>query len=134
MSIEQTREQARELVKSATPAPWFTDTKRSTDEVQRVRTAVQVHGVILDVTIADEVYEDADAELIALAPILAQLVAGLDQEWARQARITGGEWSTLSWRSTRDEAEKCEWPYSIPPGATLEYRTITRYATRQEVA
>ena len=68
-------------------------------------------------------------EMDALATI-----AGMREEWAREARITGGTaWHNLGWCRSRAEAELTDWSYFLPRGATVEYRLARRYVTEQEV-
>lgn len=90
-------------------------------EVQDV-TVVDVARVILDTVPAP-------------APVLAATVAGMHEEWGREARITGDtEWHIIGWCRSRAEAELTDWMWSIPKGATIEYRLVRRYVTEPEEA
>ena len=64
-----------------------------------------------------------------------EFVAGTREEWAREARVMGDtEWFNLRWCRSRAEAELTDWTWSIPRGATVEYRVVRRYVTEPEEA
>lgn len=129
--------QARALLDGTTPGPWeWREGKDQNGEfvalcgpdgADALRTwdgdmyASGVHGT------------DADKALAAAAPALAAMIAGMREEWAQEARITGSSgWFNLGWCRSRAEAELTDWTRSLPRGATIEYRLVRRYVTEPE--
>ena len=70
-----------------------------------------------------------------MTPDEARMIAGMSDEWAREARIMGSSgWFNLGWCRSRAEAELTDWPYFIPSGAMVEYRLARRSVTEPEEA
>ena len=132
-----TPDQARALLDGTTPGPWeWREGKDQNGEfvalcgpdgADALRTwdgdlyASGVHGT------------NADKALAAAAPTLAAMLAGMREEWSRQALISGDpEWHPIRWCRSRDEAERTYWTRSLPSGATVEYRIVPRYILEPE--
>ena len=122
-----TPEEARDLLKGTTPGPWGYYSPRGKDG--------HYDPVFGDVP-GDEialVKRPADWHLIAAAPALAAMIAGMRVEWSRQALISGDpEWHPIRWCRSREEAERTYWTRSLPSGATVEYRLVPRYIIEPE--
>ena len=111
-----TPDQARALLDGTTPGPWDVNPKHSCDGLS-----------------PDEVARaQADAALIAAAPTLAAMIAGMREEWGVAVTYPG-------------LAEVVEWGYSTQAGALeevelastafgAEYRLVRRYVTEPEEA
>ena len=62
-----------------------------------------------------------------------ETIAGMREEWSRQARITGDpKWHPIRWCRSREEAERTYWTRSLPSGARVEYRVVPRYIIEPE--
>ena len=134
-----TPDQARALLADTTPGPWeWCEGKDQNGEfvalcgpdgADALRTwdgdlyASGVHGT------------NVNKALASAAPEMAAMIAGMREEWAREARIMGStEWHNLGWCRSRAEAELTDWSYFLPRGATVEYRLARRYVTEPEEA
>ena len=70
-----------------------------------------------------------------VTPEQSRMIAGMREEWAREARIMGSSgWFNLGWCRSRAEAELTDWTRSLPRGAKVEYRLVRRYVTEPEEA
>lgn len=124
-----TPKEARRLLDGTTPAyEWWADI----GGFDRIRRAGPIEwgatGDGLECT-------ESDAWLIAAAPEMAAMIAGMREEWGREARIMGDTaWRNLGWFRSRAEAELTDWTRSLPRGAKVEYRIVRRYITEPEEA
>lgn len=118
-------EQARRLLEGTTPGPWEVD-----ESDHHVWAIGPIDGSANGSELCCQI---TDARLAAAAPILAAMVAGMREEWSRQARITGDpRWYPIRWCRSRDEAERTYWTRSLPTGARVEYRLVPRYIIEPE--
>lgn len=119
-----TPDEARDLLDGTTPGPWFFD--------DGMDGSIYTIGPIVPSGTELECTTD-DAALAAHAPDMAAMIAGMREEWSRQARITGDpEWHPIRWCRSRDEAERTYWTRSLPTGARVEYRLVPRYILEPE--
>lgn len=132
-----TPDEARALLDGTTPGPWeWASGKDSDVEYDALRGPGGVNA--LRTQDAEEYASwvcgtNADKALAAAAPSLAAMIAGMREEWSRQARITGDpEWHPIRWCRSREEAERTYWTRSLPSGATVEYRVVPRYILEPE--
>ena len=117
-----TPDQARALLDGTTPGPW--KWRWDTGLISVVDVEEEPVATDLDVQ---------DSDLIAAAPALAAMIAGMRVEWSRQALISGDpEWHPIRWCRSREEAERTYWTRSLPSGATVEYRIVPRYIIEPE--
>ena len=121
-----TPEEARALLKNTTPGPWHVDPHHPGDVL-----SPENHWLA-------GTYETSagftDAALIAAAPTLAAMIAGMHEEWGVvwPADKTGPEWIAWGFTTIEDAYEHTR-DMTVPEGAP-DVRIVRRYVTTPEEA
>lgn len=117
-----TPEQARQLLEGTTPAPWEHSNPDGITEISASGEAIATDA------------NPKDAPLIAAAPDMAKMIAGMRTEYAVQVRRSGG------WEYSRDEGDFRWQDLSVQmvradrDHPREETRIVRRYVTEPEEA
>ncbi|MBP2333311.1 hypothetical protein [Corynebacterium freneyi] len=118
-----TPDEARALLDGTTPGPWLSDLDRNSDEPRGIYAVVAQGDGLTTRLIAEEIVEEADTALIAAAPTLATMAAGMRPEYRAE------EWQgpypgwvpTSPWTAEKPAA-----------GTDPNARIVRRYVTEPE--
>ena len=124
-----TPDEARQLLDGTTPGPWRVGLDRTEDETCAIHALVPRKGVILAVLIADEIDNREDADLIASAPDMAAMIAGMRAEYRVEISIDGDTWHPGGWTKSPEDAEP---PDFFRLHRYTRRRIIRRYVTAEE--
>lgn len=120
-----TPDEARDLLKNATPGPW--EWRWDTGLISVFDVEEEPVATDLDVQ---------DSDMIAAAPALAAMIAGMHTEYRAEYQVVGGHWfPTAHCRSyrnewvTKQEAERNAADWKADGYAT---RIVRRYVTNPE--
>ena len=126
-----TPEEARYLLAGTTPGPWLSDLDRNSDEPIGIYAVVAQGGGFSARLVAEEIGEEADTALIASAPALASMIAGMREEWGVAYRRDDENKKRTTWGwDTREDAERSMRLMT----RVYVYGPVRRYVTEPEEA
>ncbi|WP_052096417.1 hypothetical protein [Corynebacterium ulcerans] len=132
-----TPEEARELLKGTTPGPWYAIS--NTPFVSIVEEDSE-DGEIFDFPDDGEDGPQPDHDLIAAAPVLAEIIAGMQAEYAVQVQSLSDNWYYYNGRGDwQIHPHLARWFWSaqdahalIPYSQKEKFRIVRRYVTDVE--
>lgn len=120
-----TPEDARKWLGNATPGPW----DLSDGSTEQLMTPDGIMGC----ENPGFWISPPDATLICFAPDMAQTLAGMHEEWAKEFRVNGGIWIPEMWHRNRSDAERDQYMRWRDHTTTIESRLVRRLVSETEV-
>ena len=120
-----TPDEARDLLDGTTPGPW----KWRWDTGLLSVFDVEEEPVAIDLDVQD-------SDLIAAAPDMARMIAGMREEWGVSCRWANDNTARIEWgNDTRDEAVRWARKLENYPGSrAYVFGIVRRYVTNEEEA